>query len=508
MRVRSLADVRAAGDRLWFQSALDCLRALPDEGDRRLRDFLSTDAPTYVARAPGRLDVMGGIADYSGSLVLELPLECSTAAILQTQSAPRLEVASRRGGRWDFLSIELPPLLVHEGTLNTSAKLAAWFARHESERWASYIVGVVQCFLQRAARDGRPVPVGIRIVVDSSVPEGRGVSSSAALEVAVAAAVAAACGVTMAATEVASLCQAVENDVVGAPCGIMDQMTSACGRRDALLRLRCQPGTIEGHIAIPDGYRFYGIDSGISHAVAGADYGTVRTAAFMGYRILAARAGLPHGRDGVRHLVDDRRWHGYLANVSELEFATLASELPARMSGAEFLRQYEGITDPVTVVRPERHYPVLRASEHPVRENARVSRFADLLGDLARRAGAALEMGRLMYESHASYSACGLGSDGTDRLVDLVAAAGPEHGLFGAKITGGGSGGTVAVFGASDAEQFVRDVANRYAAETGRLARVFTESGPGAEETGVLRIDQAWWREILGTVRGTGAGRR
>src|SRR5881396_4202661 len=82
-------------------------------------------------------------------------------------------------------------------------------------------------------------------------------------------------------------------------------------------------------------------------------------------------------------------------------------------------------------------------------------------------------LGQLMFESHRSYSACGLGSDGTDRLVELVRAAGPEHGVFGAKITGGGSGGTVAVLGRTEAESVVRELAARYATETGRAATVF-----------------------------------
>jgi L-arabinokinase len=489
MKLRRLAELRAAGDARWFQRALDTLSSLPNEREPRLRDFFSSDAYIYVARAPGRLDVMGGIADYSGSLVLELPLECATTAILQAQSAPLCEVASRRDGRWDFFTIELPPLVVDEGQLNSAAALAAWFARRDSDRWASYIVGVVQALLLRALRDVRAAPAGLRILIDSTVPEGRGLSSSAALETAVGAAVVAACGLTMPATELASLCQAVENNVVGAPCGIMDQMTSACGRRGALLRLRCQPGTIEGYVEIPNGFRFYGIDSGISHAVSGADYGTVRTAAFMGYRMIAARAGLVTARDGNRVRVDDARWHSYLANLSELEFSQLASRLPAEMSGGEFLRQYGGITDPVTRVRPERSYPVLRATEHPVRENARVHRFAELLGELSHRPAASIELGRLMYGSHDSYGACGLGSSGTDRLVELVATEGPDRGLFGAKITGGGSGGTVAAFGASNAESVVRDVATRYSKETGRPAHVFTDSGPGAEETGVLLLE-------------------
>lgn len=482
IRLRRLSEVRAAGDLVWFERALDRLRALPREADPRLRAFFSGESPIYIARAPGRLDVMGGIADYSGACVLELPLACSTAALLQWQDTPRCEIATRRGGeRWHGFGVDLP--------LDPPAALAAWFARRDTDRWASYVVGVVQYCLSRAAREGRAVPAGLRLLVDSTVPEGRGVASSAALEVAVGAAIAAGCGSTIDPTDLAAACQAVENHVVGAPCGIMDQMTSACGRRDRLLRLRCQPGTIEGYVDIPDGYRFYGIDSGISHVVAGADYGTVRTAAFMGYRMIAAAAGFKAVRDGSRVRVDDPRWGGYLANLTAGELSDVGAALPEEMSGAEFLARYDGLTDPVTQMRAERRYPVRQATQHPVREHERVRRFAELLGALAEQPGAAVELGRLMHESHKSYGACGLGSDGTDRLVELVAEAGPERGLFGAKITGGGSGGTVAVLATRGAEALVRDVAARYGAETGRAAQVFTDSGPGAAETGVLLFE-------------------
>jgi L-arabinokinase len=402
---------------------------------------------------------MGGIADYSGARVLELPLACSTSALVQAQQQRRCDIVSGREGRWDFFSIDLP--------LPQPSVLAAWFRERPAERWASYVVGVVQALLAGGSSDG-----GLRILIDSTVPEGRGVASSAALEVAVGAAVAASCGNEMPPEELAVACQAVENHVVGAPCGIMDQITSACGKQDRLLQLRCQPGTIEGYIEVPSRYRFYGIDSGISHAVSGADYGTVRTAAFMGYRIITAESP----------------WRGgYLANLTPAEFSQLASRLPDEMAGAEFLERYDGITDTATVVRPDRRYPVRRAAQHPVGEQARVDRFARLLDVLPSQPSAATALGQLMYASHESYSACGLGSDGTDLLVDLVKAVGAERGLFGAKITGGGSGGTVAVFGTSEAEGVVRDLASRYAAATGRQARVFAESGPGAAETGVLR---------------------
>ena len=440
----------------WFQPARDRLRRLSEEADSRLRTFFSPKHPVHIARAPGRLDVMGGIADYSGARVLELPLACATNALVQTQAERHCDIATRRAGRWDFFSIELP--------LAEPAELAAWFRKHEAERWASYVVGVVQALLAR-----RAVPGGLRILIDSTVPEGRGLASSAALEVAAGAAVAASCGIQISATDLAALCQRVENQVVGAPCGIMDQMTSACGRQDRLLQLRCQPGTIEGYVEVPRGFRFYGIDSGISHAVSGADYGTVRTAAFMGCRMIAAVAGLEGG---------------YLANLTPAEFSRF--DLPEEMSGAEFLERYDGITDTATVVLPDRRYPVRRASAHPVAEQERVDHFAQLLGALAGQSNVARELGQLMYGSHQSYSACGLGSDGTDRLVELIRAAGPERGLFGAKITGGGSGGTVAVLGTSEAEGVVREVAARYAVESGRATAVFTESGPGAEHGGVL----------------------
>jgi L-arabinokinase len=431
----------------------------------------------FVGRAPGRLDVMGGIADYSGALVLQLPLGRQTIAAVQRQSVRRCDVRSLRGDAWVELAMDIDEL-----TSGPHA-LASWFAERPSDRWASYVVGVVQYCLERV----RDSASGIRVSVESTVPEGKGVSSSAALEVATMMATCAAYDIVMDPRDVAIACQWVENHVVGAPCGIMDQMTSACGQQDRLLRLRCQPGTIEGFSEIPHGYRFFGIDSGLRHAVTGADYGTVRTAAFMGYRMIADAAGLSATRDGERIVIHDPTWNGYLANIAPSEFAhRYRDRLPERVRGAEFLERFGGITDAVTRVEPGRMYPVRNATAHPIHEQARVARFAELLGGLSSDSSLATELGQLMYASHASYSACGLGSDGTDQLVDLVASAGTDSGLFGAKITGGGSGGTVAILGAESAEPVVREIAARYSKETGRTAEVFTESGPGAAQLGVV----------------------
>jgi L-arabinokinase len=96
-----------------------------------------------------------------------------------------------------------------------------------------------------------------------------------------------------------------------------------------------------------------------------------------------------------------------------------------------------------------------------------------------------------MYESHASYSACGLGTSGTDRLVALAREAGPARGIYGAKITGGGSGGTVAFLADSGADDEIRAIARRYAGETGRNAHVFAGTSPGAARVGPIRLERS-----------------
>src|SRR6185369_2193844 len=148
---------------------------------------------------------------------------------------------------------------------------------------------------------------------------GKGVSSSAALEVAVMEAVAAAYDIKLEAREKALLCQKVENMVVGAPCGVMDQMTAVFGERDRLLLMLCQPAELKGTIAVPSQLRLWGIDSGIRHSVGGADYGSVRAGAFMGARIIA-------------DLKTD--FSKYLASISPAEFESeYLAQLPKRVSG-------------------------------------------------------------------------------------------------------------------------------------------------------------------------------
>ena len=454
------------------------------------RGLIVPGTEVVVARAPGRLDVMGGIADYSGSLVLQLPIREATFAAVQRDRERRLRIVSLPAGPADRAAAFEMPLAVLEGDGGVASyeEARAFFQRDLATRWAAYAAGV---FLVLMRERGSRFPEGARVLVASDVPEGKGVSSSAALEVAVMTAVAAAFDVVLPPRELAILCQKVENLVVGAPCGVMDQMTAACGEADRLLALRCQPAELQGHVALPEDLTVFGIDSGIRHAVSGADYGSVRVGAFMGYRILAEAAGLTvrGGAPGAPVTVDDPCWHGHVANLSTSEFERLASHLPERIGGGAYLARYAGTTDSVTSVDPAREYAVRVPTAHPVYEQFRVGAFAGLLGE-APSEHRRERLGELMYESHASYSACGLGSTGTDRLVDLVREAGPGRGVYGAKITGGGSGGTVAVLArrGREAEETVARIAERYAAETGRAVKVFSGSSPGAASFGVLRL--------------------
>jgi len=448
--------------------------------EAQLPGFFSP-AEIVVSRAPGRIDLMGGIADYSGSLVLQWPIAAATHVAVQLQETPSLHVCSLPSHSGEPRSFEMP--LAELCTLDYDSARAL-FAANADQHWAAYVAGA---FLVLTREQQHNVTQGAKILVSSRVPEGKGVSSSAALEVATMTALAAAYHIEISPVETAFLSQRVENVIAGAPCGVMDQMTAACGERDRLLGLLCQPGELKGTISLPDELTIWGIDSGIRHSVAGADYGTVRTAAFMGYRIIADIAGLNARETATRGRVqiDDHKWNGYLANITPDEFDNqFAAHLPASMSGAEFLDHYQGITDSVTAVDPERTYPVLAATKHPIYENARVNAFANLLTNW-EGLHQAHWLGNLMYESHNSYSTCGLGSDGTDELVRLVQA---EAGLYGAKITGGGSGGTVAVLAHRSATPAIDKIVELYSQRTGYQPTIISGSSDGAGRFSILRI--------------------
>lgn len=452
-------------------------------------DFFDAHSLVTVARAPGRLDLMGGIADYSGAMVLQWPLAVATFVAVQPSSDALITIRSPSATTLDAV----PEVVLPIGLFQRADGPLSYAAAHkqltadQQRRWAAYVAGVL-VVLQHEAN--LTLQTGLRILIHSNVPVGKGVSSSASLEVATMQALSGALNIDLDGRTLALLCQTAENRVVGAPCGVMDQMATACGMQQQLMALLCQPAELMPAVRVPTNVAVWGIDSGVRHEVSGSDYGDVRTGAFMGYRILADAVGLParvHAPGNVT--IDDDRWHGYLANITPGEWEhELSNAVPDYIEGATFLERYGGITDSVTRVDPARTYAVRQPTAHPIYEHVRVQRFRELLqydivNDVQFRA-----LGELMYQSHASYTACGLGSSGTDLLVELASAAGPAAGVYGAKITGGGSGGTVAVIARPDANEAVYSIAAQYQAETGRNAVVLGGSSPGAVHFGLLQL--------------------
>jgi L-arabinokinase len=470
------------------EAFIETLAALEQSPIPEARGFFNPETELYIARAPGRLDVMGGIADYSGSLVLEAPIKEATIVALQRDPSRGLQIMS-------FLHDSARPLVYRmalsefedAGRPVAYETARARFQSDPEQHWAAYVAGVFLTLMQEL---GVRFQDGARLLIASNVPQGKGVSSSAALEVAVMQAVAAAYEISLDARAMALLCQQVENLVAGAPCGVMDQMTAVCGETNRLLALLCQPAELRGLITIPDEIAFWGLDSGVRHAVTGSDYSSVRVGAFMGYRMIAELAGLKVHRtaSGQTIRIDDQNWAGYLANITPSEFEqAFARRLPESIEGAEFLARYQSTTDPVTRVAPERHYAVRVPAAHAIYEHHRVRLFAELLGARVNQRNLEL-LGELMYQSHASYSACGLGSTSTDRLVELVRQEGAALGLYGAKITGGGSGGTVAVLSDEEGAESVVRVAEKYERETGRYPQIFSGSSPGSAAFGHLKL--------------------
>jgi galactokinase len=395
---------------------------------RARRDALfAPGAPIVVARAPGRFDVLGGIADYAGGLVLGLPVRAAALAAAQAASDGRVIVVSGRRR----IGVAVADL-VDAPLVELSRRLSG------EDAWAAYVLGPIALL----AREEQLRVPGLKLLLSSSVPEGKGLGSSAAVEIAAVQAAAVALGRTVEPRNLALLGQRAEQLVALAPCGVMDQMTATYGEAGHLLALTCRPAEVTGILALPSGLTVWGIDSGARHTVRDGPYRRVRCAAFMGKALLGG---------------DNR----YLTTLRPEEVEV--ERLPECMTGAEFLRVRDGVEDEMSAVEPQVEYPVRAATLHPIEEQVRVETFLRLL-DESLGASRSRLLGELMAASHESYSRCGLGTPATDRIVDAVRSAGWERGLIGARVSGGGGGGTVVVLGRREAEPVVARLAERLGA--------------------------------------------
>lgn len=491
------------------------------------RTFFDGDGPIVGARAPGRLDVMGGVADYSGSVVLEMPIAQACCAAIQWRNDRLIRVRSV-GVENDRLtaSVDYPldDLFDADGGLLPVHEVRARLNHDPQTRWAAYVIGCFYVMLAAygkaptlARREGQLGEAGANVLVQSDVPLGAGVSSSAALEVATMHALSHAAGIEPSDLTLAAWCQRVENSVVGAPCGIMDQVTSALGRANALLVMRCQPHDLLGNVSVPPGWRFVGIDSRVKHSVGGSRYTQARVGAFMGLKVIQLESG-------------GKLLENYLCKMKLGEFAQYRDAIPETITGAEYHHLYGRLPDTVTRVDPDESYHPRACAEHPVLENERATSFVALMHLATLRAEESAneqtgnmpasgrpetgnedkntkessvdgadtgdtqllrEAGQMMYAAHASYGErLNLGSPETDLLVSLVRERGAARGLYGARITGGGAGGTVAILCADtpDAQAALVEVCGAYQTHRGITPRVFVGSSPGAIMFGARQI--------------------
>jgi len=458
---------------------IDIINTLDKQSIIQARSLFKREEEIIISRAPGRLDVMGGIADYSGSLVLQLPIKEATLSAVQLTSGRSIRIISlsaNESGRQNYFEMPLGDFF--DGGSAISYKSAKrYFKKNKPTQWAAYVAGaILVLIIEKDVRFAQ----GANILIYSNVPECKGVSSSAALQVAVMNAIIKAFGFAVQPHELASLCQKVENLVAGAPCGIMDQMTAVFGRENQLLALLCQLAELKPFIPIPEGISFWGIDSGIEHSVAGSDYTSVRVGAFMGQRIISELMDR-HFSESYPSIQSQ-----YLANITpSLYEKYFAAHIPEQMKGSEFIRRYHNTIDEVTEIDPRFVYNIRKPTVHPIYEHSRVGTFAELLTTPLTE-DSCVKAGELMYQSHRSYSDCGLGTAGTDWLVALTGEFGPSKGLYGARITGGGSGGTVAVLGRREARHSVEKIAIKYSNETGYKPYLFSGSSMGALAFGCL----------------------
>ena len=472
--------------------SLDPVPALRSRVAAELSAAFAPAQPIRFSRAPGRLDVMGGIADYTGSLVAEATLDRAAAVALQPRADRQVQVFS-----FNLFDDHQPfTLVVPLDTLAHApmARLRAEFAA-PGRQWAAYLAGCL-AVLHRSALVDLDRVGGVNLAVLSTVPLGAGVSSSAAIEVATMVNLIDHFGATdrLDPMAVAVLCQRVENEVVGAPCGIMDQVSSCYGRAGSLLRMVCQPHDVRPPLVLPTGVKVVGLNSNVKHSIGGGQYGRTRCAAFMGHAIIIDQMR-QMGRAAGQELIGDPM-RGYLANLDPEDYKRLfRPHVPERITGAAFLDRYGPTIDAATAVEPDTAYAVQHATDHHVLEARRVRRFVEFLQQAQTATAFARKLaldqaGHLMYASHLSYTNDAmLGADECDLLVDGVRQREPA-GLYGAKITGGGSGGTVAVLcdDTPSADAAVAEVMAAYQQRTGRAAEAFTGSSPGAWHTGTALV--------------------
>lgn len=354
-------------------------------------------SPTLVTRAPGRVNLIGEHTDYNDGFVLPCAISRQTMVAVRLRADRKVQiVAGDLNGATTHFDLDAPIL---------PATVAPW---------SNYVRGMAS--LMQA--EGLDIP-GADIAILGDMPQGAGLSSSAALENASGLAFAALAGQPdFDRIRLAQIGQKTEHEFAGCQCGIMDQLVSACAKAGSALLIDCRSLSAQP-VAIPDDVTILIIHSGVSRGLVDGEYNSRRT---------QCEAAAQHY--GVAALRD-------LPSVPE-----------------------RGGLDPVT----------WRRSRHVITENARTLAAADAL--CAEDIGL---LGRLMAESHASMrDDFQITVPSIDRLVDILADAIGDAG--GARMTGGGFGGAVVALVASERSASAIDaVRQHYRTPDGKQADIMVE---------------------------------
>jgi galactokinase len=260
--------------------------------------------PDGVWSAPGRANLIGEHTDYNDGFVLPFAIDRRTVAAVRVRDDRRIRVASTFDA--EPVEIDLADLAVTE------------FPRDAVPEWAAYPLGVAWALLATGVVD----PVGVDIAFASDVPVGAGLSSSAAIEGATASALRDVWDLDLDATGLARIGRRAENEAVGAPTGIMDQMASMLGRQDAAIFIDCR--SLEGtpvDLGFADaGLELLVIDTRVAHAHSTGGYGDRRAACERGAAALGVKALRdlsPADLDRARELLDDTTYRRVRHVVTE-----------------------------------------------------------------------------------------------------------------------------------------------------------------------------------------------
>jgi galactokinase len=347
-------------------------------------------------RAPGRVNLIGDHTDYNEGFVMPMAIQLDTRVAVEPNESRALVL--RSDGVREQVRVDLDKHLQRRGD------------------WTDYVIGVAHVLQS----EGYPVH-GADVSISSTLPQGAGLSSSAALEVATAFALLN--GHVPDRVTVARWCQRAENEFVGARCGIMDQYIACLGQPGHALMIDCR--SLEHRLVpLPSEVAIVVSNTMRKHSVASGEYNVRREECEEAVRLLAG------ARRGIRSLRD----------VSLVELNTHREMLPAK---------------------------IFQRARHVIAENARVMHAADAFDrrDFAR-------CGELMSDSHNS-----LRDDfdvSSAELDVMVAVALAQSGVFGSRMTGGGFGGsTVSLVAAAETERVVNALADGYARETGTAPDVY-----------------------------------